>query len=93
MLYCAITGFLSFICSIDPEFQWTVNDCSCMIDFTMLEINIQEYILVWVISLKSLLGSDEYCHMIKYKACVCYNVWAYWQREYIGWHTGQWSTS
>ena len=33
-----------------------------MIDFTMLAINIQDYILVWFISLKSLLNTEQYYH-------------------------------
>ena len=47
MLYCAIAGFLSHSYSINPEFQWTVNDCSCMINFGVLPISVQECILVW----------------------------------------------
>ena len=51
IIYCAITGFLSHSYSSDSKSHWVMNDCISMTLFTMFAIDIQEYILVWFISL------------------------------------------
>ena len=36
-------------------------------------------------------STGELCRAIKYKAWCLLHAWVYWQKEYIGRHTGQWS--
>ena len=43
---------LMFYCAI-VEFQWVVNGCSCMTVFTMFAINVQDYILVYLMWLSA----------------------------------------